>query len=407
MTFHLPTRRRFLGSTLSAGAALVLPGVSAGQTILPPKSPRKVAALVTTYHRYSHADNIVTRFMEGYAVLGKGYPPPCQVASLYIEQVNDQDIGRPIANRWKVPLYDTMAEALTLGGDQLAVDGVLIVAEHGDYPLNERGQKLYPRRRFFEEVIKVFRDSQRVAPVFNDKHLAYNWGDAKWIYDQSRELGFPLMAGSSIPVTHRHPDLRPKRDTPWESALSVGHGHFESYGFHTLEGLQVMTERRPGGETGVKAVQCLQGQAAWDAASKGLWDRRLLDAALSKCPIRGQKAVEEDDRDALVYLIEYRDGFRAAAYLSPRHFGEFAFAGRVRGQKEPLACWYELPKPQRDHFSLLVHHVAAMMVTGKATYPVERTLLTGGMLDFLIHSKTSGYQRIETPQLQVRYQAVE
>jgi hypothetical protein len=403
MTPQLCTRRRFLGHGAALGAGALLTGRAGGDLIDPPASDKKVAALVTTYHRYSHADNIVTRFMEGFSIVGTSYPPPCRVASLYIEQVTDLDIGRPLAKRWGVPVFKSIAEALTLGGPRLAVDGVLIVAEHGDYPTNVKGQILYPRRRFFEEVVKVLRSSGRAVPVFNDKHLSYSWDDAKWMVEESRRLRFPMMAGSSVPVSYRRPDLRPQPGVEWERALAVGYSHFEVYGFHTLEALQVMTERRKGGETGVKAVQCLEGKEAWDAATAGRWDRGLLDAAASKVPRKKRGKIEEDDTDAIVYLIEYRDGLRAAAYMSPRHLQEFAFAGRVKGRPEPLACWYELPKPQRDHFSFLVQQVARMMVTGRASYPVERTLLTTGMLAFLIDSKANGHKRIETPELDVSY----
>jgi hypothetical protein len=344
--------------------------------------------------------------MEGYSIVGKSFPPPCQVASLYIEQVGETDIGRPLAKQWKVPLVKSIADALTLGGDRLAVDGVLLVAEHGDYPVNEKGQKLYPRRRFFEEVVKVFRASKRSVPVFNDKHLAYCWTDAKWMYDQSKELGFPMMAGSSVPVAWRRPDLRPEVGITWERALAVGYGHpsyAEAFGYHALEGLQVMMERRKGGETGVQAVQFLEGKEAWQAAKAGRWDRALLDAALATVPVRGQGKVEDEDAEALVYLIEYRDGLRAAAYISPHHCQEYAFAGRARGKTEPLACWYDMPKPQRDHFSFQVQAVAQMMVTGKPTYPVERTLLTTGLVDALLESRLKGQQRVETPSLGVKY----
>jgi hypothetical protein len=211
------------------------------------------------------------------------------------------------------------------------------------------------------------------------------------------------MAGSSVPVTWRRPDLQPPAGVAWESALSLGYGHFEIYGFHTLEALQVMTERRKGGETGVKAVQCLEGKAVWEAVAAGRWDRALLDVALAKLPQRGKGKVEEEDRDALVYLVEYRDGLKAAAYLSRRHAHEFAFAGRIKGEATPAACWYELPKPQRDHFSFLVQHVARMMVTGKPAYPVERTLLTTGMLAAAVESRAAGHKRVQTPHLDVRY----
>jgi hypothetical protein len=396
-----PDRRDFLAGGLAAAA--LLPRAGRGQLVAPPASDKKVAAIVTTYGRYSHADNIVTRFMEGWSIAGKSYPPPCRVASLYIEQVGDTDIGRPLAKRWKIPVFKTPAEALTLGGDKLAVDGVLIVAEHGKYPVNDRGQILYPRRRLFGEVVKVFRDSKRAVPVFNDKHLSWSWKEAKWMYDRSRELGFPMMAGSSVPVTWRRPDLRPPLGVEWREVLSVGYSHFEVYGFHTLEALQVMAERRKGGETGVKAVQCLEGPAAWKAADEGRWDRRLLEAALRRVPRRGLGRVEEEDAKALVYLVEYRDGLRGVAYMSPRHVAEFAFAGRTRAPGPPLACWYDLPKPQRDHFSFLAGHVARIIVTGRPSYPVERTLLTTGMLAALIDSKASGHQRVETPELDLKY----
>lgn len=397
------SRRQFLAHSAGLGTALLCRPAGAG-VIDSPASPKKIAALVTTYFRYSHADNIVTRFMEGFSIVGKSYPPPCRVASLFIEQVDELDIGRPLARRWKVPLASTIAGALTLDTGKLAVDGVVIVAEHGNYPSNARGQILYPRRRFFEEVVKVFRASDRAVPVFNDKHLSYSWEDAKWMVSQSKELGFPMLAGSSVPVTYRRPNLQPKTPTAWQSALSVGYSHFEIYGFHTLEALQVMTETRPGGETGVKAVQALSGKAAWAAADQGSWDRSLLEAAIAKVPGKRPGRLEEVDADALVYLIEYRDGLKAAAYLSPKYVQEFAFAGQVKGEAEPRACWYELPKPQRDHFSFLVQHAAKMIVTGKPDYPVERTLLTTAMLDFLVQSKADGGKRLETPQLDIKYQ---
>jgi hypothetical protein len=399
MSLH---RRDFLRQSAGLGAAL-LGSQASGQVLAPPASNKRIAALVSCYYRYSHADNIVTRFFEGYSINGQSFPPPCRVASLYIDQIGENDLGRPLANRWGVPVYKSIAEALTLGGDRLAVDGVVIVVEQGDYPTNDRGQIMYPRRRFFEEVVKVFRDSKKVVPVFNDKHLAYNWKDAAWIYSQVKELGIPMMAGSSIPVTHRRPDLRPKIGTPWEEVLGLGYAHFEVYGFHTMEGMQVMAERRPGGETGVKAVQCLQGKALWDAAAAGRWDRRLLDAAAARVPTRrGQ--LETVDANALAYLVEYRDGLKGTAYVSAGHTGDFGFAGREKGSSEPLACWYDTPKPQRDHFSFLVGHAAKMMVTGKPTYPVERTLLTTGMLAAAMESKANGDRRIETPHLAVEYQ---
>ncbi|MEZ5396375.1 MAG: hypothetical protein R2724_26725 [Bryobacterales bacterium] len=125
-----------------------------------------------------------------------------------VDQVGDNDVSRDCAKRHpEMKIYPSIAEALTLGGSKLAVDGVLLIGEHGNYPRNEKGQRLYPRYEFFEEIMKVYRDSGRSVPLFNDKHLSWNWDWAKQMYDQSKELGFAFMAGSSLPVTWRTPPL--------------------------------------------------------------------------------------------------------------------------------------------------------------------------------------------------------
>jgi hypothetical protein len=215
-----------------------------------------------------------------------------------------------------------------------------------------------------------------------------------------------MMAGSSVPVTWRRPPLELRLGTKLDGALGVGYGGIESYGFHTLESLQVFAERRQGGETGVRAVQALQGEAAWQAAKKGLWSRELLDAALAPIPVKNGR-LEEADRDATVFLIEYADGLRGAGYVSARHVADFAAAVKPAGGPA-VGTWCYLPKPQRDHFSFLSNHIEKMFLTGKSSYPVERTLLTTGMLAALMESRHAGGRRVETPELtKVRYQPAE
>jgi hypothetical protein len=46
-----------------------------------------------------------------------------------------------------------------------------------------------------------------------------------------------------------------------------------------------------------------------------------------------------------------------------------------------------------------------MFLTGKAAYPVERTLLTSGLVAAGMQSLADGQKRLETPHLAVRYQA--
>jgi hypothetical protein len=105
------------------------------------------------------------------------------------------------------------------------------------------------------------------------------------------------------------------------------------------------------------------------------------------------------DPNAVVFLIEYSDGFRAAAYVSRGLVEEFAFAAAVRGRSEPVGTWCELNKPQRDHFSFLCNHIEVMFRTGRSSYPVERTYLVTGALAALIDSHVEGGRRLATPHL--------
>lgn len=373
---------------------------------LPPPSgpPKRIAALTTTYFRYSHADDIITKFIEGYSVVGRTHVPHCKLVSLYIEQSPQTDIGRGMAARYGIPLYDQPAAALTRGGEKLAVDGVLLIGEHGEYPYNEKGQHLYPRRRLFEEIVNVFRSSGRSVPVFNDKHLSFSWANAEWMYRQSREMGFPLMAGSSVPVSWRRPPLAFLPGVPLETAVVAGTGSFESYGFHCLELLQTFVEKRPHGETGVQAVQALEGEAAYDSARRQQWPAHLLTAAVGASPSAKPGPFDlERLRKSVVFRIEYRDGFQAAVCLTGG-IPDFCFAASVRGRDEPVATSAHLPKPQRDHFSFLCNHIETMFRSGQPSYPVERTLLVTGVLDALHDSRAAGGKLLETPQLsQLKY----
>jgi hypothetical protein len=348
---------------------------------------------------------IAGRWLEGFELDGQGDRPRSRLVALYTDQVTERDISRKLCEKHKVPIYATIREALCRGGDKLAVDGVLLIGEHGTYPFNEKGQHLYPRRRFFEETVKVFRDSGRVVPVFSDKHLSYNWKDAKWMYDQAVDLKVPFMAGSSLPTTWRRPALELDAGTDIEEALAVGYGGLESYGFHALETLQCMMERRKGGETGVAAVQCVEGAAVWKASEEKRWSRRLLDAALAAGTEKTKPgAPEKNSKNPAAFLIEYRDGRRAAVLMLSGHTGDFLFAAQVAGRREPAAMNFWLQDgPPSGHFTLLVQGIDRMFATGKPSWPVERTLLTTGILDAALTSRFEKHKRLETPQLAIAY----
>lgn len=375
----------------------------------------RIAAIVTEYRRHSHADMIVGKVLEGYNYDG-GARPDWQLVSLYVDQFPANDTSRSLSKKYGFPIVATVDAALTLGRKELAVDGVLCIGEHGKYPTNARGQILYPRRRFFEEVTAVFARLKHSVPVFNDKHLAATWEDAKWMYDRACELHVPFMAGSSMPVTWRRPPLDLPRGCDLVEAVQIGYGPIEGYGFHALECLQCLAERRKGGDTGVKAVQCLLGGDMWTALDRGRWSKQLLDAAIERVPLHAQadyRTLMNKNAEACVFLIDYLDGFRAAVpmmngwmYEGPG--GGFTFAGRLKGQSKPVATqFYQQLLDPMAHFTYQLKAIEAMIRTGHPVYPVERTLLTTGILDALMTSRAEKGRRIDTPHLAIRYQSTD
>jgi hypothetical protein len=372
---------------------------------------KPVAAIITEYRRWSHAEVIVGKILEGYNYDG-GEGPNLKLVSAFVDQFPDKDMARDLARKHGFTIHDTIEGALTLGGTKLAVDGVLSIGEHGNYPHNDKGQHLYPRRRFFAAIMDTFAKTKRSVPVFNDKHLAATWEDAKWMYDRSLELFVPFLAGSSLPVTWRRPPLQLPRNCELAEAVQVGYGPLEAYGFHALESLQCMVERRKGGETGVQAVQCLQAEAMWQALDQGRWSKRLLEAALALVPAHAAGDIREltaRTQDAAVFLIEYRDGLKAAVampngWVHEGDGGAFVFAGQLKGQDKPAATHFYLQQPDPfAHFAYLVKAIDATIQTGHAVYPVERTLLTTGILDAAMTSKFEQHRRVETPHLAIRY----
>ncbi len=370
--------------------------------------PKKVAAVVTEYRRWSHADVILCNLLGGYP---DGTRPDLQLVSLVTDQVPKTDMSRDLARAHNFRICDTVAEALTLGTTDLAVDAVLSIGEHGQYPDNEKGQKLYPRRRFFADIAAVFERTKESVPVFNDKHLAATWDDAKWMYDTARRLMVPFLAGSSIPVTWRKPDLTLPRGCDLVGAVQVGYGPFEGYGFHALEGLQCMVERRGREETGVAAVTCHRGAAMWAALDRQPWAGPVLEAALKLVPAHANGNMREitaRTADAGTFEVEYRDGFRAFVvmpngWIHEGDGGGFVFGGQVRG-RDPVACQFYLQQPDPfAHFAELTKAIESLARTGHAPYPVERTLLTTGVLDAVMTSKFRRGVRVETPHLDIRY----
>jgi hypothetical protein len=390
-------RRQLLAGGL-AGAAL------------PQSSKKTVAAIVTMYTNdgrlNTHANVIIGRLLNGYSPNGVFTEPRTRIVSMYTDQVPPADLSRGLAEKHGFKIYPTVREALTLGGGDLAVNAVCFVGEHGNYPVNDRGQKLYPRYELMERIVEVFRRTGNTVPVFHDKHFSYSWLKAKAMYEWSRELRFPLMAGSSIPLTVRTPAVEIPYGAEMESAVILGYGDLDAYGFHTLESLQCMIERRKGGETGIRAVEWLDGAAVWKwRDTAGRWSIPLLEAALARNPSVKPGRIEDNAKTPAAFVLEYRDNLKAVAYMLNGHTSGWTFAGKLKGKADPVGTHFGQPglRPLA-HFDGLVHCMEEMFVTGKPLYPVERTVLTTCALSMLFESR-AWKKRLEPRDLNIAYHA--
>jgi len=332
-----------------------------------------------------------------------------------VDQTPDNDLSRSLSREFGFHWSRNPTDVL-LDGDKLAVDGVLLIAEHGNYPRNEKGQILYPRYEMFQQVIEAFRKAGRSVPVFCDKHLSHGWDKAKQMVDWAKERQVPLMAGSSLPVTWRRPELELPLGTPIDEALVAAYGPNEVYGLHALEALQCMVERRLGGESGIRAVTYLTGRDVWKAGDAGQWSWDLLESALGRsesvCPgdVRrnaGSAPVQSFPQiPPIAFLIEYRDGLRGTVLLLNGHVQDFTFAARLKGESKHPSCLFHVPPPPGARsFDAVVMNIEKLLETGRPPYPVERTLLTSGALDALMTSNQRRGERIEAPELDIRYLA--
>lgn len=378
----------------------------------------KIACIATIVFKYSHAQHFLDRFLEGYGFDGRHHRPEMDLVSLYVDQIGEGDLSADRAARHpQLTIYPSVAEALTLGGDSLAVDGVLLIGEHGDYPKNEKGQTPYPRYELFQQIVGVFEASGRSVPVFNDKHLSWNWAQARAMYDTARRLGFAFQAGSSLPVTWRTPSIDLPLDTPVTEGVCVGYGGVDSYDFHALETLQCLMERRAGGESGVVRLQAYRGDAFWKAHHERLWSRALFDAALCRSHTLASArpgfnhvfpTVDELKalvKDPIAYVYEHVDGARSSMLLLNGLVQDFNAALAIPGQEKPFSVQMYLPMPPArttlaNFFSPQIRHAETMFATGVEPYPLERTLLTTGLTEAGVESLFQDQRPIDTPHLE-------
>ena len=370
----------------------------------PDEGKKTVAFIANIYRNSAHADVIGTKLFAGIPTDEGMVPPQVKIVSMWIDQIGANDTGVRIAKMNDTKIYPTIAEALTLGGDKLAVDAVIYIGEHGEYKNSRLGIKMYPRMNYLEQIFRVFDASNKSVPLFTDKHLAYSWLDSKWIYDRSKELNVPMMAGSSLPYCWRDKDLVHPIGTKITEAVAIGYASLDAYGFHVTEILQCMVERRAGGETGVASVEGLKGDDVWKAIDSGKISQKLVDAACNTIKGKAAGVMREIVKTPFAVVVKYNDGTKGAILMLNEYVNSgWAYAAKANGKT--VATEFVLDNSMSySHFSYLTLNIQKFIVTGDPTAPIERNLLTSGIIDMGIRSLAEGKER-KTPFLNIKYTA--
>ena len=405
-------RRQMLGVGSLAGLAALTDIAPDANARTPQKRPR-IAFLTTFWDPpKTHADAISTKLIDGYWWEGAHKESRVDVVAVYIHQLEASTGGQKVCKSKNIPIYKTVTEALTLGGKELAVDGVVIVGEQGTYPSDQKGRWLLPRWWIYNQVIRVFEQSKRSVPVFNDKHLSYNWNEARWMFDKSRELNFPLTGGSSMPIKYRKPEIEIDIDTPIKYSIVVGPAWDEGNIFHAIDVLQSFVERRKGGETGVRSVQSIRGPETWKWAERNPWALRLLDS-VSKFFELKPGHFQKNSRPN-VCVIDYNDGTKAAVINALGGEVGWTYAGEIEGRDEPtiISMSFDFgPRGQYHVSNSQPHWIIEMMMTGKEPFNAERLLLSTGITNHHMESNWEGGKysdvgrRIKTPALNIKYRS--
>ncbi len=404
------TRREMLAMAGWAGIMTLAGNAAAAFPQAQQKRPR--IAVLVSYWAFprSHADWIVNKLIDGYWWDGAYMPSGVEVVSIYINQLEESQLGQKVAKAKNIPVFKTVGEAVTLGGKELAVDGVVIVAEHGNYRTDLKGHWLLPRWWIYQQVMTVFEQSKRSVPVFNDKHLSYNWDEAKWMFNKSRELNFPLTGGSSIPTYYRKPEIELDIDTPIKNSIVVADAADEGAIFHAIDVLQCFVERRKGGETGVRSVQSIRGPETWSWVERNPWAAKLLDSVAKNFEMKPGHF--QENAKANICIVEYNDDTKAAV-ISGDAVG-WTWAGDIEGHHEPTIIsmlGWPGPYDQYHASNSQPHWIIEMMITKKEPFNAERLLLSTGITNHYMDSNWENGvyspvgRRIETPFMNMTYRS--
>ena len=394
---------------------------------------KKIAVIATVFYPASHADVIVARWLyPGKNDAIWGFPgPQTELVSMHVVETppvpvtdfpkeewvglagkRDIDVSRHVSEAYGLPLTPTIEAALTLGTGKIAVDGVILIGEHGAYAFNELGQKLYPRYELFMEIARVFEKYGRSVPVFNDKHFSYDCGKAKAMMARADELGFLLFGASSSPLLPQTTPLDLPHGTPLKEAVAVYNGFFEGdreiYGYHSIEFAQSFVERRLGGESGIRSIVAYVGDALWERFDSGDLPLDLLEAAAGAShggnATRYRENCAKSGRIVDGVVITHADGLRIVHVNLTGHADCHAIALRLGDNSLSVTgTIWGTAEERYAHFAALSRRIEDGILTGESPFPKLRPLLTTCTTAATMRAYAQPGTPTPTPELDIRY----
>jgi len=190
-----------------------------------------------------------------------------------------------------------------------------------------------------------------------------------------------------------------------EVVVAIASAPYWAFAIHTAELLQGYMEGRGLRETGVRSIREVGG-SYWSLPDRQQWGGPLFDALLASAKthyLTRAAPLEVITSQSSVVLIQYVDGTRAVLALIPRTFDDHEY---LLGAQFPDGAvsmgGVVLPGAPFDHFGYLVRALVELFTTGRPCVPVERTLLTTGIVLFGQEARQKG-TFVSTPTLAISY----
>jgi hypothetical protein len=140
---------------------------------------------------------------------------------------------------------------------------------------------------------------------------------------------------------------------------------------------------------------------------QGLIHSELFDQALKATGTDRQAVLKDPPQDGAAFLIGYVDGLVVPVLMLPGRAQGIGAAVLDESGRSFATRVEEREEPYYPHFAYLLKGIERMIHSGKPAYPIERTLLTAGILDHLLVSLREGNRKIESSDLRIAYQPLD